>query len=167
MSGQASPASIAAMYQEALLAHHRAPHNRREMSDATASAALRNPTCGDEIRVFARVDGDALVDVSFTGRGCSVATASASMMTDAVTGLRVSEALDIASSLDRMLTSPGEDVALPAALAPLRSVAPFPGRHGCVRMAWQALQQILQRTVRRELQQDAEDAQQATPDVPA
>ncbi len=144
MNGQASPASIAAMYQEALLAHHRAPHNRREMVDATSSAAFKNPVCGDEIRVFVRLDDEHLVDVSFTGRGCSVATASASMMTDAVTGLSVREAQALAASLDRMLTMPGEEVPLPAMLVPLRSVAPFAGRHGCVRMAWQALQQAIQ-----------------------
>lgn len=139
-----SSAALTAMYQDALLAHHRAPHNRREMTEATASAALKNPVCGDEIRVFVRVEQDRLLDVSFTGRGCSVATASASMMTDVVTGLPVPEALDIALSLERMLVSPDQDVALPAALAPLRSVAPFPGRHGCVRMAWQALRDALQ-----------------------
>ncbi|HEY0931889.1 MAG TPA: SUF system NifU family Fe-S cluster assembly protein [Gemmatimonas sp.] len=143
MSGKASPASIAAMYQEALLAHHRAPHNRREMSDATSSAVFKNPVCGDEIRVFVRVDGGQLVDVSFTGRGCSVATASASMMTDALCGGSVSDALATADAIDRMLATGDADVALPATLSPLRGVTPFAGRHGCARMAWQALREAL------------------------
>jgi len=144
VSGKASSASIAAMYQEALLAHHRAPHNRRDMPDANASAVFKNPVCGDEIQVFVRVDGGHLVDVSFTGRGCSIATASASMMTDAVMGLSVSEAQGLSAALERTLVSPDETVALPDVLVPLRSVAPFPGRHGCVRMAWQALHQAVQ-----------------------
>lgn len=157
MSGKASPASIAAMYQEALLAHHRAPHNRRDMSDATGSAVFKNPVCGDEIRVFVRVDDGQLVDVSFTGRGCSVATASASMMTDAVTGLSVPEAQALASALERTLASPEDVVALPETLVPLRSVAPFPGRHGCVRMAWQALQQAVQQSPVQHSAPDAAD----------
>ncbi|AMW05803.1 hypothetical protein GEMMAAP_15380 [Gemmatimonas phototrophica] len=141
MSGKASAASMAAMYQDALLAHHRAPHNRREMGDATASAVHKNPVCGDEIRVMVRVDGDELVDVSFTGRGCSIATASASMMTDATVGQSVGDAVALAEQVERMLT--GADGALPDGLAPLRGVAPFAGRHGCARMPWQALREAL------------------------
>jgi nitrogen fixation NifU-like protein len=139
----ATAASIAAMYQEALLAHHRAPHNRREMPNATGSATHRNPVCGDEIRVLVRLDGDRVADAAFTGRGCSIATASASMMTETVTGRTVREALGVADAVDRMLT--GADIgALPASLTPLLGVAPFAGRHGCVRMAWTALRDALQ-----------------------
>ncbi|WP_396216573.1 Fe-S cluster assembly sulfur transfer protein SufU [Gemmatimonas sp.] len=140
--GKASSASMAAMYQEALLAHHRAPHNRRDMGDATASAAHKNPVCGDEIRVMVRLDGDELVDVSFTGRGCSIATASASMMTDATVGHSAAAALALVDQIERMLA--GGEVTLPAALEPLRGVAPFAGRHGCARMPWQALREAIQ-----------------------
>jgi nitrogen fixation NifU-like protein len=135
-------ASIAAMYQEALLAHHRAPHNRRAMPEATGAATHRNPVCGDEIRVMVRLDGARLVDVAFTGRGCSIATASASMMTDAVKGRDGEEALAVADAVDRMLTGADEG-ALPASLTPLLGVAPFAGRHGCARMPWQALREAL------------------------
>ena len=76
MSG-ATPftASIAAMYQDALLAHHRAPHNRRVLETPTASGARRNPVCGDEMTVMVVLDADVVRDVAFTGRGCSIATA--------------------------------------------------------------------------------------------
>lgn len=141
MGTEVSAASIAAMYQEALLAHHRAPHNRRDMADATASAVMRNPVCGDEIRVMVRVEGEALTDVAFTGRGCSIATASASMMTDALVSRSVHDARTLADRVDRMLG--GEEVALPDVLTPLRGVAPFAGRHGCARMPWQALREAL------------------------
>lgn len=142
MTKQTVTASIAAMYQEALLAHHRAPHNRREMPDATASATMRNPVCGDEIRVTLRVQHEAITDAAFTGRGCSIATASASMMTDALTSLSVHEARELADRVDRMLGGEN-DVPLPEVLTPLRSVAPFAGRHGCARMSWQALREAL------------------------
>lgn len=142
-SGKASAASMAAMYQDALLAHHRAPHNRREMGDATSSAVHKNPVCGDEIRVMVRVDGDELVDVSFTGRGCSIATASASMMTDATVGHSAGEALKLVEQVEQMLA--GGEVTLPDGLEPLRGVAPFAGRHGCARMPWAALREALAR----------------------
>ncbi len=140
-------ASIAAMYQDALLAHHRAPHNRRVIDAPTASGARRNPVCGDEISVMVVLDGDVVRDVAFTGRGCSIATASASMMTDAVAGLAVVKSLAVADAVDRMLHASGAEAdaesVLPPALTPLLGVAPFPGRHGCALLPWQALREAL------------------------
>lgn len=129
------------MYQEALLAHHRAPHNRRPLAAATGEASHRNPVCGDEITVQVQVEDGVIADVAFGGRGCSVATASASMMTDAVRGSRVHEAEALAETVERMLG--GASVELPAPLTPLAGVAPFAGRHGCARMPWQALREAL------------------------
>ena len=68
------------MYQERLLAEFRAPTNRRDMPDATARAERKNPVCGDAICVLVReIDGQ-LADVAFMGHGCSLATASASLL---------------------------------------------------------------------------------------
>ncbi len=188
-------ASLSAMYQETLLAHYRAPHNRRELPDATARAARRNPLCGDALEVAIRVDAphdvsqsvshpvsqsasepvlpsrsrshsrvqsrldtttsssvqsptaapsSALADVAFTGRGCSIAVASASMMTDATRGLGRDEALRLVSVVEAMLTQGAPALQLPESLTALRAVAPFPGRHGCASMPWLALRDALQ-----------------------
>ncbi|WP_411279821.1 Fe-S cluster assembly sulfur transfer protein SufU [Gemmatimonas sp.] len=141
-------ASIAAMYQDALLAHHRAPHNRRVIDTPTVSGARKNPVCGDEITVMVSLASDVVHEVAFIGRSCSIATASASMMTDAVQGLAVGEALALADAVDRMLHSAGGSSesapeTLPESLTPLRGVAPFPGRHGCAMLPWQALREAL------------------------
>ncbi|WP_373063817.1 Fe-S cluster assembly sulfur transfer protein SufU [Gemmatimonas sp.] len=143
-------ASIAAMYQDALLSHHRAPHNRRVIEAPSASGARKNPVCGDEITVMVSLVGDVVQDVAFTGRGCSISTASASMMTDAVQGLAIGEAVALADAVDRMLHPAGRSAgaqsaveALPELLTPLRGVAPFPGRHGCAMLPWQALREAL------------------------
>jgi nitrogen fixation protein NifU and related proteins len=141
MSETGQSASIAAMYQEALLAHHRAPHNKRDLPGATARASHKNPVCGDEITVMLQVSNGVITDAAFSGRGCSIATASASMMTDVLRGLSTSEALAIADTVGRMLG--GATVILPEPLAPLRGVAPFAGRHGCARMPWHALREAL------------------------
>ena len=144
-------ASIAAMYQDALLAHHRSPHNRRVLESPTASGERKNPVCGDEITVMVSMAADTVRDAAFTGRGCSIATASASMMTDAVRGLSVREALALADAVDRMLHPEAGGAGgveagpepLPDALTPLRGVAPFPGRHGCAMLPWQAFREAL------------------------
>lgn len=141
MAEPANSASIAAMYQDALLAHHRAPHNRREMPGATSRASHKNPVCGDEITVMVAAHDGMVTDTAFRGRGCSIATASASMMTDVVRDMPVSEALLLSDAVERMLA--GGTVELPEALTPLRGVAPFAGRHGCARMPWQALREAL------------------------
>ena len=132
------------MYQDALLAHHRAPHNRRVIESATGVGARRNPVCGDDVTVMVTLEANVVRDVAFTGRSCSIATASASMMTDAVLGLAVADALAVATAVDRMLhTDANADAVLPETLTPLRGVAPFPGRHGCAMLPWQALREAL------------------------
>lgn len=141
-SDKRSSASLGAMYQEALLAHHRAPHNKREMPGASRSAVQKNPVCGDELKVMVLLDGARVADVSFTGQSCSIATASASLMTDAVVGMSVRDALRLAGDLEAMLAGDAE-VELPESLTPLRGVAPFAGRHGCAKMAWSALRDAL------------------------
>ncbi len=129
------------MYQEGLLDHYRAPHNRRELARHTGAGSRRNPLCGDEIRVAVLVEHGVIADAGFTGRGCSIATASASMLTDVVRGLPPHDALAIADSVDAMLR--GEAPALPDAIRSLQGVAPFPARHGCATMPWAALRDAL------------------------
>ena len=131
------------MYQDALLAHHRAPHNRRVIESPTAVGARKNPVCGDDITVMVTREANVVRDVAFTGRSCSIATASASMMTDAVRGLAVVDALAVATAVDRMLHATNADAVLPETLTPLLGVAPFPGRHGCAMLPWQALREAL------------------------
>jgi nitrogen fixation NifU-like protein len=140
------------MYQEALLAHYRAPHNRRALPGATAKGSRRNPLCGDALVVEVLIgptdqpseDGSpVLLDVGFAGRGCAIAVASASMMTDTVSGQRCSDALRLIALVDAMLTAGHPAPDLPHSLVALRAVAPFPGRHGCASMPWLALRDAL------------------------
>jgi nitrogen fixation NifU-like protein len=148
----ADVASLAAMYQEALLAHYRAPHNRRALPHATAKGSRRNPLCGDalEVEIQTGAAGEqtddnlpVLLDVGFAGRGCAIAVASASMMTDTVLGLRCVDVLRLIVLVEAMLTSGHPAPDLPHSLVPLRAVAPFPGRHGCASMPWLALRDAL------------------------
>jgi nitrogen fixation NifU-like protein len=145
-------ALLSAMYQDTILSHYRAPHNRRALDGATAEGRRKNPLCGDEIRVQLRLEGDVVTDVAFGGRGCSIATASASMLTDAVRGATTRDALALASAVDAMLQ--GRATMLPEALDALRGVAGFPARHGCATMPWAALRDAL-REAPREAPHDA------------
>lgn len=132
-----------ALLQEAILRHYRAPRNRRGVPDATAVAERRNPLCGDAIEVAVRLDGDRIADVAFDGRGCSVAVASASMLTDAVVGMGRAEALALAEQVRRVLAGDAPAESLPGELTALGAVVTYPARHGCAAMAWGALREAL------------------------
>src|SRR3954470_4386201 len=79
-------AEIAALYQEMILDHYRRPRNKGTLENADASVEMKNPLCGDEIGVQIAFDGETVSDVKFSGRGCSISQASASMMTQLVKG---------------------------------------------------------------------------------
>src|ERR1051325_2767736 len=79
-------ANLSALYQEMILDHYRRPRNKGTLEHADESIAMRNPLCGDEIDLHIAFDGDAIGDVKFTGHGCSISQASASMMTELVKG---------------------------------------------------------------------------------
>ncbi len=81
------------IYKEVILDHYKSPRNKRELPGAERQGHANNPLCGDEITVFAHVEGDAVAEVTFQGAGCSISQSSASMMTEAVTGAPVADAL--------------------------------------------------------------------------
>jgi len=74
------------LYQELILDHGRRPRNFRPLKGANRSAEGYNPLCGDKVRVYAKMDGDIVEDVSFEGAGCAISTASASIMTETLKG---------------------------------------------------------------------------------
>ncbi|MFL5560199.1 MAG: Fe-S cluster assembly sulfur transfer protein SufU [Gemmatimonadaceae bacterium] len=136
---EALSASAEALYQEQILAHYRKPHNRGALPGATTSARISNPTCGDEIAVEAIVSGGVIRDVRFTGEGCSLAVASASMMTEMARGATIGAVRRTAAALERLLRhEPVTRDALGGLLA-FDPVARHPARIGCVLMPWQAL----------------------------
>ena len=86
------------LYREYILEHYKRPHNWGELEHPDLEARDLNPLCGDELQVQLAVDGDGKIsDVAFSGHGCAISQASASMVSDEVKGMKVSELL----SLDR------------------------------------------------------------------
>src|SRR5919108_2131976 len=84
-------AELSALYQEMILDHYRRPRNKGTLENADASVEMKNPLCGDEIGLQVSFDGDLIRDVKFSGRGCSISQASASMMTQLLKGKTRSE----------------------------------------------------------------------------
>jgi len=95
------------MYQEQVLDHYKRPRNFGELPGATATAHDVNPLCGDEVTMHLKVEDGRVADVRFQGRGCTISTAAASMLTAWVKGKTVEEALAVdRGHMERMLGIP-------------------------------------------------------------
>ena len=81
--------NLSALYREVVLDHARQPRNQRKLAQPSHQMELLNPTCGDALMVQIVVEQDQIIDMAFTGYGCSISIASASMMTEALIGLSV------------------------------------------------------------------------------
>ena len=131
------------MYQDIILDHYRKPRNKGTLPGATRAAHLSNPTCGDEVTVEVIVDGGVIRDLRFTGQGCSIAQASASMMTEVAKGATIGAVRRTHAAVERLLRrEPVTRDALGDLLA-FEAVARYPARISCVLMPWQALERAI------------------------
>ena len=130
------------LYDQVIVDHNKSPRNFREMDAPTTSAHGHNPLCGDHLIVYVRMEGERIADVSFTGGGCAISKASASIMTDALKGKTRQEAEALFVKFHHMLASDATD-AVPAEdlgkLEALRGVREYPVRVKCATLAWHAL----------------------------
>jgi len=145
MTSPRTSAEIGALYQEMILDHYRRPRNKGALDKADATVEMKNPLCGDEITLQVAFEGDCVCDLRFSGRGCSISQASASMMTQLVKGKTTEEIGAIRKQFrDLMLgNAAAEDDALLGSLRALSGVARFPARVKCALLAWYALESAL------------------------
>ena len=135
---------LGALYEEVILDHNRSPRNWGEIPGARHVDG-RNPLCGDRISLDVKVEGDVITDIRFTGEGCAISKASASMMTQAIKGKTMEEAAALYEGFHDLVT--GKTATPPdKSLGSLRAfagVARFPARVKCATMAWHALKESL------------------------
>jgi nitrogen fixation NifU-like protein len=133
------------LYQELILDHKKKPRNFGELTDEHAHHADGvNPLCGDKVRVFLVVDDGVVRDVKFSGEGCAISTASASLMTESIKGKTVEEAHALFKTFHALVM--GEDEGEPVPLGKLEAFAgvrEFPMRVKCATLAWHTLEAAL------------------------
>jgi nitrogen fixation NifU-like protein len=138
--------SLDDLYQEIILDHYRSPKNRApDLEGEHVHVHHSNPLCGDEMDLRIRVDGDNLGAVVFDGEGCSISQASASAMTQAVTGRDLDDVLELAEDFRRMMH--GDDPKRPDDLADgvaFQGVAKFPVRVKCALLGWMAVRDAVE-----------------------
>ena len=133
------------LYQEVILDHSRRPRNFGELPNAAVVVHGDNPACGDEIHLAVKFDADGgLDDIKFTGRGCAISQASASLMTMKLKGKSRAEVMDMLRAFHDLVTNDSDDA--PKVLGDLRvmqGVRKFPQRVKCAMLAWRAVEQAL------------------------
>lgn len=143
--------NLESMYQDIILDHYKRPHGRGLRDPFDAESFQVNPTCGDEVTLRLKLDGDKVADVSYEGQGCSISQASTSVLTDLVVGHSVGEALKTMDAFVELMqgrgkVEPDEDV-LEDGIA-FAGVAKYPARVKCALLGWMAFKDALVRTDR-------------------
>lgn len=134
---------LKSLYQELILQHYRSPRNRGTVEDPDVEISMNNPVCGDEITLAMRVRDGVIETVRFTGQGCSISQASASMMTQLLEGRSLTEAEALGARFLEMMHGDRE-AARDRALGDLRAlegVSKFPARVKCALLPWNAFQE--------------------------
>ena len=142
-----------ALYRELILDHSKHPQHFGLDAAAPGPGGVgesyqKNPVCGDEITLRARVDGETIADVAWEGRGCSISQASASMLADLVAeeGLSRAEAVTLIEGFREALRSRGQlelDEDVYGDAAALSGVSKFSARVKCAMLAWVALEDAI------------------------
>ena len=129
------------LYQDIILDHYKHPRHFRAIPDAEAMVDEENPTCGDHIKLNARVEQGLVAAVEVECRGCAICTASSSMMTERVMGQPVADVRAFTQAFTEMMRGQVtlDDEQL-GDLAALRGVQKYPLRVKCATMAWHALE---------------------------
>jgi len=130
------------LYKEIILEHYKKPRNYGILSPASISREGLNPSCGDELEIFLNVEDGKIIDAKFTGEGCAISKASASLMTVAIKGKKLEEAQKITNQFKDMIR--GNEVAEELGdLTVLQGVAKLPARVKCATLSWITLEQAI------------------------
>ena len=132
------------LYRDVILDHNKRPRNFGRLAPPARSARGHNPLCGDQLTVYADLAGDTVEQVRFEGTGCAISVASASLMTEAVSGKSTAEVEQLFTRVHELLT---RQDAPPAGelgkLAALSGVREFPARVKCASLCWHTLRAAL------------------------
>jgi nitrogen fixation protein NifU and related proteins len=134
------------LYRRVIMDHYKSPRNRGKFDSSEAvTIDLNNPTCGDKISLQIKVEDGKVADAKFLGEGCSISLSSASMMTDAVKGKTLDEALEMADKFSALMKGESPEFEYEDIEA-LSGVNKFPARIKCATLAWNALRKGIEHT---------------------
>ena len=140
--------NLDSVYTDLIMEHSMASHNKRKLEHPDKCEMGHNPSCGDEIELEIKMNGDVIEDLAFTGHGCAISQASTSIMIDTLIGKTKKEALEIIDTfigmIKREITDEAELKKLDEAIA-LKNVSNMPARVKCALLAWHTLEDMIEK----------------------
>ncbi|MFQ3544777.1 SUF system NifU family Fe-S cluster assembly protein [Halobacillus rhizosphaerae] len=130
------------LYRQVIMDHYKNPRNKGSVEGDHMTVDMNNPTCGDRIQLQLQVKDGMVEDAKFDGEGCSISMSSASMMTQAIKGKSVEEAMKMSEIFSEMMLGnevETEDIDL-GDMEALQGVSKFPARIKCATLAWKAME---------------------------
>lgn len=131
--------NIQELYQKIIVNHAKYPIGQGVLPQYNYHAKLKNPDCGDDIEVYLKVVDQRLEQISFTGQGCIISQASASMMVDALSGKRILEAQQLMQNFQNLILGKDYDESQLGDLIAFATLNQFPTRVRCGMLAWHAM----------------------------
>ncbi|MBM6823483.1 Fe-S cluster assembly sulfur transfer protein SufU [Veillonella magna] len=136
------------LYTELILEHNQDKRNKRELAKFTTSEHGHNPSCGDDLTLQINVEDGIVKDAAYTGSGCAISQASASMMIDIIQGKSLEEAMRLVElflgMIKKEVTDDDELEELEDAIA-LKNISNMPARVKCAVLAWHTLKEALKK----------------------
>ncbi|TKC15406.1 Fe-S cluster assembly sulfur transfer protein SufU [Robertmurraya kyonggiensis] len=132
------------LYRQVIMDHYKNPRNKGVLEDDSLTINMNNPTCGDRIQLTLKVNDGKVTDAKFEGEGCSISMSSASMMTQAIKGKDIKEALKLSTIFSDMMQGKDYDETQDLGdIEALSGVSKFPARIKCATLAWKAMEKGL------------------------
>ena len=136
------------IYTDIIMEQSTATYNKHKLNTPTGDEHGHNPSCGDDITLEVKMDGDKIADLAFTGHGCAISQASTSIMIDLLKGKTKKEALERIEIFLKMIKreeiKPEELEKIEDAQA-LQNISNMPARVKCAELAWYTMQKLLEK----------------------
>lgn len=135
------------LYRQVIMEHFKNPRNKGLKEDEDYfNVHIKNPSCGDDITIQSRVKDGVIEDIRHEGTGCSICCSSASVMTEALIGKTVEDALIIIDNYYKMVTGKEYNYDLDMGDAAVyEGISQFPARVKCATIAWKAAENSIQK----------------------
>ena len=134
------------IYTDIVMEQSQAKHNKHNIENADKSEHGHNPSCGDDITIEIKYNGDIIKDLAFTGSGCAISQASTSIMIDLFKGKTKKEVLELIELFFRMIKEDNlseEELDRLEDAQALKDISHMPARVKCAELAWYTMQKLL------------------------
>ena len=132
------------LYRQVIMDHYKNPRNRGVLENESFTIDMNNPTCGDRIQLSMKVEDGKVTEAKFDGEGCSISMSSASMMTQAIKGQTIENAIKLSHIFSEMMLGKEYDDSIDLGdIEALQGVSKFPARIKCATLAWKAMEKGL------------------------